>query len=144
MAATRDDFEQWLFDMDECIEEFLAFLPSDVQKRLDYSPSSLSTLESWLLTKYARVKEIMLDSERSTLDHASRYVGETFRKNIGGIWTIDQDNRDNAFYRIPVLQKKDLWTECPVTLVTASLDRRTGRYIEKVLQNFIKNSSANT
>ena len=138
MALTRDDFEYWLFEMDDALESFFREVPADIRCSLDYSPVSLNVLETWLMTRYENTKAILRSSEKRQLDLVARYVGETFRKNIGGVWTIDLDNPKNAFYRIPVLRKQGEWEECPATLVTASLDRRTGTYMEKVLRHFLQ------
>lgn len=133
MSATRDDFELWLFQMDDRLADFLKTLPADVSKSLDYSLASIAELEKWLLRRYRNIQAILQDSEKATLDQAACYVGETIRKNIGGTWDIDQADEANAFHCIPVVEEKGRWTECPVTLVTASVDRRTGRYMSDVI-----------
>lgn len=130
---TRDDFEDWLFEMYDRIDEFVSMLPPHIASKMDYSPGSLSVLEGWLMTQYANVNDILKESEKPKLDMLARYVGETLRKNVGGIWNIDLKNKRNVYYRIPVIEKKGIWTECPITLVTASTDRRTGHFIEGVL-----------
>lgn len=135
MTATRDDFEHWLFEMDDHLKEFIDILPTDISSKLDYSTGSLSFLEGWLLSKYGSVNEILKESEKQTLDMVARYVGETFRKNLGGIWNIDLKNKKNVFYRMPVIEKLGSWTQCPITLVTASLDRRSGSFMTGVLNS---------
>lgn len=135
MTATRDDFEHWLFEMDDHLEKFICVLPTDVSTKMDYSADSLSCLEGWLLTKYGSVDEILKESEKQMLDMAARYVGETLRRNLGGIWSIDLKNKKNVYYRVPVIEKQGCWTECPVTLVTASTDRRTGSFMAGVLNS---------
>jgi hypothetical protein len=134
MELNRDSFEYWLFLMDEEIAEFMNSLPDNISMKMDYSADSLIQLESWLLSKYKTVKEILNASEKQNLDRFSRYVGETMRKNLGGIWNIELKNKKNVYYKIPVIEKKGYWVECPVTLVTASIDRRTGEYIAGVLR----------
>ena len=37
------------------------------------------------------------------LDYLTIYIGETFRKHIGGKWFIDLKNKKNAYYSMPVL-----------------------------------------
>ena len=135
MSATRDDFEHWLCEMDDSLKEFINVLPTDVSTKLDYSAESLSHLEGWLLTNYRRVDEILKESEREMLDMVARYGGETLRKNLGGIWNIDLKNKKNVYYRMPVIEKRGCWTECPVTLVTASTDRRSGSFMTEVLKS---------
>jgi hypothetical protein len=41
MTATRDDFEHWLFEMDDHLEKFICVLPTDVSTKMDYSADSL-------------------------------------------------------------------------------------------------------
>ena len=132
--ATRDDFEYWLFEMDDKLALLMTHLPEEVSEKLDYSVGSLSVLEKWLLTSYRSVGDVMKESEKKTLDQLSCYVGETIRKNLGGIWNIDQKDKKNAYFRIPVVQRKGIWTECPVTMVTAATDRRKGDYMEGIVK----------
>ncbi|WP_437192851.1 hypothetical protein [Planctomicrobium sp. SH527] len=135
MTATRDHFEFWLFEMDDCLAEFICSLPTDISAKLDYSADSLSILETWLLSQYENVHEILKDPEKLTLDMAARYVGETFRKKLGGIWNIDLKNKKNVYYRMPVIERSGSWIECPITLVTASTDRRSGNFMAGVLNS---------
>src|SRR5947209_7496375 len=124
MSPTRDDFEYWLFQMDERLSSFLTNLPEAVSKKLNYSVGSLSELEQWLLGRYGSLSEIMKESEKDILDKASRYVGEVFRKTLGGKWNIDLGDKENAYFNIPVVQQYGEWTECPASLITTATDRR--------------------
>ena len=137
MSLTRDDFEQWLFEMDERLDEFIGNVPRNVSMKMDYSVESLSLLENWLLTKYRSNNEILKDSEKQLLDMVARYVGEALRKNLGGVWNIDLKNKSSVYYELPVIEKQGCWTECPVTLVTASIDRRSGNYMAGVLNSIV-------
>lgn len=137
VQPTRDDFEYWLFEMDERLSSFFGTLPESVSEKLDYSLGSLSVLEKWLLAKYPSVNDIMKPSEKDTLDNASRYVGEAFRKTLGGIWNIELKDKDNAYFKMPVVQNTE-WTECPITLVIAATDRRKGSFIEGVLKSYVE------
>lgn len=72
----------------------------------------------------------------------ARYVGQVFRKKLGGKWTIDYSDKKNAFYGLPQLvgmngQRTQI---CPLTLVTASTDRRTGSFIRMVFDNNAKDA----
>lgn len=67
----------------------------------------------------------------------ARYVGQVFRANLGGKWKIDFSDPKNAFYDLPQLvgmssQRAQI---CPLTLVTSSLDRRTGWQLRLVFDN---------
>lgn len=120
--------------MDDRLEELPRVLPTDVSTKLDHTLASLYPLEEWVLKKYASVQEILRESEKVLLDILACYVGETFRKNLGGIWSIELKDKKFIFYQLPVVKKQGCWTECPLSLVTASTDRRSGTYMAGVLQ----------
>jgi hypothetical protein len=52
------------------------------------------------------------------------------------VWDIELDNEDRVFYRLPVIRFADGAEACPLALVTASLDRRTGQYLRTVVENY--------
>lgn len=133
MAIKRADFESWLFQMDDRLAEFIDELPSDIGRQMDFSLDSLTILEGWLLEQYGSTDEILEASQMQRLDDIARYVGETLRKNLGGIWNIDLKNKRNVYYKIPVIEKQGAWTECPVSLVTAAMEDRSGSFIVGVL-----------
>lgn len=139
--VTKDDFECWVMQMDEAIDEFANdTLPADLANGLDYSLESLDSLEMWLLDVYPDIPSVLQDSEKTVVDGASRYVGEVFRKQLGGIWSIDLVNPKNVYFNIPVVEMKGLWRECPASLVTAAVDRRTGCYISSTLRAISRRS----
>jgi hypothetical protein len=49
-----------------------------------------------ILTNYSEIKALINDSE--ILDCLKVYIGETFRKHIGGKRYIDLKNKKNAYY----------------------------------------------
>ncbi|BEU95396.1 hypothetical protein ACDW_11010 [Acidovorax sp. DW039] len=137
-----NQFQIWLMDMDEAIERFQRLLPSELQGQLDYSPESLGVVESFGLAKYSTVGQALEQSEAAIVDGMARHVGEVFRRRLGGKWVIDYSDKNNVFYALPQLvgmagQKTQC---CPLTLVTASLDRRTGRFIRLVFDNYLRNA----
>lgn len=129
---TRDDFEHWLFIMDDELTALFNLLPSDFTAKLDYSIESLIELESWILNRFDSLESVTAPENMLVLDYLSRYVGEVIRRTVGGKWDIELDDVDDAFYRLPVLVHEKYGRECPVTLVSASVDRRKGDYIYKV------------
>lgn len=137
--VTRDDFDMWVFHMDDALAEFFERLPHGVRERLDYSPQSLDALEAWLLEQYPNPRALMQPSESHVLDGAARYIGETFRKNAGGHWTIDLDDQKNAYFGLPVLTGYRS-PAAPISLATASTHRRTGSYLRTVLENIMSES----
>lgn len=143
MTKEDDQFQIWLMDMSDAIERFRLSLPEDVGMRLDFSPDSLGVIEGVVLNKYQSMDEIKKNSEAKTVDGMARYVGQVFRKAFGGKWIIDYSDKKKLFYGLPQLsgligQRTQM---CPLTLVTASVDRRTGNFIRGVFDNYAKNAS---
>ncbi|MBD1823644.1 hypothetical protein H6F51_14240 [Cyanobacteria bacterium FACHB-DQ100] len=136
-AISRDDFDQWIFLMDDALEEFFQSLPAELRGKLDHSISSLDVIEGWILSKYRTIQEIQAPGEATVLDGLARYVGETFRKNLGGYWDIDLKNEKSIYFNFPVITGyKENSTPIGIhSLVTASIDRRTGEFIKTVLLN---------
>jgi hypothetical protein len=137
MTDADDQFQMWLMDMDEAIERFRHSVSDDVAQALDFTPESLVMLERVVLTKYSCVDEIIKPGEAKIVDGMARYVGQVFRRKLGGKWMIDYSDEKNAFYGLPQLvgmsgQRTQI---CPLTLVTASTDRRTGSFIRTVFDN---------
>jgi hypothetical protein len=137
MPNEEDQFQFWLMDMEDAIERFRQSVPDSVSIHLDFSPSSLDILEKFILDKYRDVDEIKKQSEAQVADGGARYVGQVFRRNFGGTWTIDYLDRNNAFYGLPQIvgMVGQVTQSCPLTLVTASVDRRTGTFIKTVFNN---------
>ncbi|TWB22779.1 hypothetical protein FBZ89_103409 [Nitrospirillum amazonense] len=138
MAADDDQFQVWLMDMEDAIGRFLQSIPTETAARLDYSPESLDVIERHALGTYATIDDIKKRSEAKTIDGMARYVGQVFRKHFGGSWIIDVSDRKNTFHGLPQLSgmKGQRTASCPLTLVTASTDRRTGRFIRTVFENY--------
>ena len=58
---------------------------------LDYSMQSLDDLEAWILAHYEDHHALIAD--RKMLDYLTVYIGETFRKHLGGNGIIDLKNK---------------------------------------------------
>jgi hypothetical protein len=134
---SRDEFEYWLIDMDNALAEFSTYFPEAERKQLDYSGESLNIVEQWLLRKYSNVQSAISPSEAPYIDKAARYVGETFRKHLGGYWYIELNNKKYVYFGLPQLRGKSnkCTPDCPHTMVTTCLDRRTGTFIQTVFKN---------
>jgi hypothetical protein len=89
MYSTTNDFEEWLFLMSDKLEAFEAFFKTETGKDLDYSVQSINEIEAWLLTKFESTDDILKQENKEVLDLVTRYVGDTFRKNLKAKWTID-------------------------------------------------------
>jgi hypothetical protein len=138
--TNRDDFEHWLASMDDMLAAFIAQLPMEYQRGLDFSPASLDLIEAWILEKYPNTKSMLGAGEAVLVNGLACYIGETFRKTLGGKWTIRFDDRKFAFFGLPILtgSKGMAAPECPVTLATAAADRRRGTFLRKVLENALR------
>jgi len=134
---SEEDFEGWVEFMDTTLNQFFDELPEAMRDELDFSLESLDVLESWLLNRYASPAEILQPSENWSIDRASRYVGETLRRLAGGEWDLVRSDPSAAFYGLPVIKNAKGWTECPASLVTASLARREGDFIKNVVSTLI-------
>jgi len=78
-------------------------------------PDSLGVLEAWLLERYPTMDTILEDEKASHLDGAARYVGEVFRKAIGGHWRLRLNDPKYVFHGLPelwFLEEKGVFCEC--------------------------------
>lgn len=127
-----EQFTDWVDYLPEFIKEFQAMLDADLSDLMDYSPESLDLVEEWILTRYANTDEMLPTAERRTVNLLACYVGETMRRSRGGEWQLQSDP-DQVFYGLPVILMSDGDFDCPLTLVTASADRRTGNVLRTVI-----------
>ncbi|MBR9802739.1 hypothetical protein GYB59_14085 [bacterium] len=134
--SQRNNFEHWLVLMDDFLELFIARFPQEERALLDFTPESLDIVEAWILRTYADMDEMLAPEEAQTVNCVACYVGETYCKHLGAKWDIRLDDPSFAFYGIPILvNSEDSTIDCPLTLVTASADRRNGQYLRTVLEN---------
>lgn len=138
---SRDDFDHWVFIIDDDLEDFLSskYFDSNQLEKLNFSTESLDSIEQWILERYKSTDEIKKSDNATIVDKIVKYVGETFRKNLSGIWDIDLTNPDNIYYQLPVITNyyEKSTPICPHTLVSATTDRRSGRFLRAVLENAI-------
>ena len=139
MGYTRENFEEWIILIPFKMEYFTDTFARENNLKLDYSMESLDELEKWILSNYKKVNDLIED--RKTLDYLTVYIGETFRKYIGGKWYIDLENKKNVFYSMPVLtspEYKGVTCKSPMIYATASIDRQKGNHISTILKNSMK------
>lgn len=129
---TRDEFELWLAHMDDALDSFRGAVPPRLRKRLDGTRASVSALEGWLLERFDSVDSLRL--EPALWDGAARYLGETLRGLTGGKWDIELKRKRDVHYRLPVLvdSRGALLPHSPLTLVSATIDRRQGDFLASV------------
>ena len=98
----------------------------------------MNDVERWILDNYSEIKDLIAD--KVTLDRLTIYIGETFRKYIGGKWFMDLKNKKNAYYSVPVLTDPSYRGEVyltPMFFATASINRNKGNYISGILMKHI-------
>jgi hypothetical protein len=140
--AMRDEFDYWIFYLCDVLEDFLDFLPLEVSEKLDFSVESLDVIENWILDRYSTLDAILSFDQSSILNALRIYIGETFRKIVGGHWDIELEDSDFVFFQEPVITNFDTYelktSVSPCSLVTASVDRRTGHYLRTVIGNHLE------
>lgn len=137
LEKKKEGFEYWLADMDDALERFLETMPENTRDELDLTRASLDILEAWVLKRYGDTRSLLGESEKEVLDGLARYVGETFRKELGGRWEIRVDDPKYVHFGLPQLSGFAARSTpiSPHSLVTASADRRSGHYLRQVLEN---------
>lgn len=138
MEYTKENFQNWIFYISDKMEYFTQEFALNHDLKLDYSIKSLDNIENWILSNFKNPSDILSKENAKLLDLLSIYVGETFRKYIGGKWYMNLDDKNNAYYSMPVLTSNDYKGEvykAPIPMVTASLDRKKGNYISTILKN---------
>jgi hypothetical protein len=129
---SRLEFETWLANDLEVRDELAELMGGDP----GIGFASLDTLEAFLLRRYQAPEDALRLDQRGVLDAAARHAGLVMILGIdGAAWDINLTDEDDVYYRLPVVQIADGPAECPLSLVTAALDRRTGDYLRTVEQN---------
>ena len=127
--------------MDDFLHEFREHpLVIEAGIELDFSVASLDAVEALILKRFPKFEDVKKTAAASEINLFSIYVGETIRKNGGGRWGIDYEDEKMAFFSLPVVKGVGAKrvTDCPMTLVTASTDRRRGDYLSSVVRNLIE------
>ena len=138
MSYTQEDFQEWIFFISDKMDEFTDTFAKDNHLILDYTLASLDDVERWILDNYSKIKDLLAD--KVTLDRLTIYIGETFRKYIGGKWFMDLKNKKNAYYSVPVLTDPSYRGEVyltPMFFATASINKNKGNYISGILMKHI-------
>lgn len=133
---SQDDFEVWLFEMDDQLDAFFSENVSGIADKLDYSGNSLDVLEEWMLSEYSSVDALMDASQKTVLDRLARYIGETIRKKHNLKWKIELKNSDDVYFGLPVMtdEKAKRNYECPHSLTTATVERQEPGYLRMVFE----------
>jgi hypothetical protein len=131
--GSREEFQAWLFDDLELRDELYAL----IGRELDPDEGSLEGLEAFLLDRYAGPDDALRPDQRGVLDAAARHIGLVMILTVdGALWDIDLHTEDSPYYRLPVIVLDDGAQECPLSMATACLDRRTGDYLHTLVTNY--------
>lgn len=136
----EENFNWWLTIMPDVLMN-LSLLPQDVRDSLNFSVESLLIFEEYILENYT-LNSIREKNNKRALDVFTRYIGETFRKNLKNVIWSFQDNPKFIDYGYPILIKRDnqpFTPQNPASFIVAALDRKKGNYLIKILKNNIEN-----
>ena len=138
MADTKENCKEWISRISDKMDKFTKEFAGNNHLLLDYTMASLNDLERWILSHYQDANELLDDS--STLDYLTIYIGETFRGYLGGEWSIDLRDNENAPY--PVLLLMDTANKgetqiAPMAIATECISRNKENYISGILFNYI-------
>lgn len=133
----KDQFEEWLFIMDDRLSDFIESLPENIKNEMDYSADSLDIIERWLLSLFSKSETILEEKNKFFLDGLSRYIGETYRKQLTGKWSINIDDPEFVFYGLPIItdSEKNETIICPISMSTTTIVRNQGTFLSTILKN---------
>jgi hypothetical protein len=130
---SRQEFQVWLAKEVEVRAELERLMGAE----LTLDESSLDALETYLLRRYGDAKAALALNARGVLDAAARHVGLVMVLHVDGAeWAFDLENEDNAYYGLPIIRLPDGAEDCPVSMTTAALDRRTGDYLRSIVEGY--------
>jgi hypothetical protein len=131
--TSRQQFDAWRASIDDYVHDFLAWLPPETGKAMDFAPASLDVLEAWLLKRYPNIDSMLVPEEAFVLNGLACYIGETIRRSAGGRWTINLEDPKMVYYGMPVLVDVpgQFGPKSPAALATTAADRRTGHFLRR-------------
>lgn len=136
LIKTKDEFEYWLFHKNNHEQAFIEFMKMFHKIDLDYSSDSVNLLENWFLNRYTDLDSALRYDQISILSGASLYVGSYLHDKIGGKFTIEVNDKDNVYWGIPMVKNLKKY-EVPLVLITTSIDRRLGNFINSRIESLI-------
>lgn len=128
-----EKFEQFIFEMDDALEAFVKEAEAS-GVRLAYSIDSLDDLERYVLSKDA---ESMNSQMRN---RAARYLGEVFRKYVGGQWTICLKGRQYLYFKLPVISGYSTKPIefCPIDIIANLLRQRHRGLLRRAVDSHLE------
>lgn len=132
--ADADAFSRWRGAIDRVLETFIARYAPQMTGRLDFSPDSLAFLEAWLLCHTGGA--IRTDPDEFLRQRLAIYVGEVFRRNLGGEWTVAFNAVDPHLRGLPLVNCPPAC--CPLLLIDELLRKRNGFTLHASFEYFRK------
>ena len=137
MPYTKENFDDWIFFLSDKLDYFTGEFAREQGLTLDYTPESLDALEHWLLGKYEKSMDLVEDKEPYGYDYrladlCGIYVGEVYRRQLGGTWYMILDQPKNAYYKLPSLRyetRTGPYYICPVTFWPQPASRESAAII---------------
>lgn len=127
-----EHFQQYLFEMHDVLDDFVREA-ADVGYVLDYSIPSLDVLEHYICSLGAV-------TDGRLRNRVARYLGETFRRNIGGRWDISLDAPEYLNSKLPIITDySDLEIDfCPLEVTENFLVRRAGGTFRQAVESHLE------
>ena len=95
----REQYEKFVFEMDDSLENlfnYVELLGDESLLPVDYSWVSLDKIEN-IYIKYLNNEIDFELSEDVFKTRLARYLGETLRKNMGGVWKFCENPKDYSY-----------------------------------------------
>lgn len=128
-----DELQLWMTRNEDLREELEKLMGIE----LGVDAASLDTLEGFLIKRYAGAEVALRLDERAVVDAASRHLGLVMVLSVDGAkWAINLEDDQRAFYSLPIIRFPNGDEACPLALVTASLSRREGNFLQTVVKNY--------
>ncbi|MCC5088753.1 hypothetical protein [Xanthomonas campestris] len=114
-----EKFQEFIFGMDDALEGLIAAAAAEGIS-LDYSLDSINSLEILIDIFYGK------PGATRNLTRCSSYLGEMFRREIGGHWDLCQDDPRNIYYKLPVITNFSAIRAdfCPIAIIENYITRR--------------------
>lgn len=109
----EDTFATYLIEMEFVVEEFLREA-ADAGFRLDFTLAGLKTLEEYIRSR----SQSGIDEK--FVNRVARFLGEVFRKSIGGHWELCLKDKNYVYKHLPVITgySKLPIEFCPIVVAT--------------------------
>ncbi|HLZ86346.1 MAG TPA: hypothetical protein VKQ52_03850 [Puia sp.] len=136
LNCKEENYTWWLNIMPDEMPR-LSILPKKVRARLDYSPASLDVIEEYIRENYT-TEEMKDRKNKFARDLFARYVGETLRKNVPGLyWSFESEDDQHPHYGVPVLLtlgEEDAVPPMTPTLWVMTLIEQEGNFLRGQLR----------